>query len=96
MVMSTEWVGLSESWCLGMCRTPLAPPLTVPPLPPKPMMDRNKAAELPKLQVGFIDFVCTFVYKVSAGSTGPTGPGGRAVESSATQGRPGPPSSHLQ
>lgn len=29
------------------------------------MMDRNKAAELPKLQVGFIDFVCTFVYKVS-------------------------------
>ncbi|KAJ1061046.1 hypothetical protein K5549_002333 [Capra hircus] len=27
------------------------------------MMDRNKAAELPKLQVGFIDFVCTFVYK---------------------------------
>lgn len=32
--------------------------------PFKPMMDRNKAAELPKLQVGFIDFVCTFVYKV--------------------------------
>ncbi|XP_010833684.1 PREDICTED: rod cGMP-specific 3',5'-cyclic phosphodiesterase subunit beta-like, partial [Bison bison bison] len=31
--------------------------------PSKPMMDRNKAAELPKLQVGFIDFVCTFVYK---------------------------------
>lgn len=29
------------------------------------MMDRRKAAELPKLQVGFIDFVCTFVYKVS-------------------------------
>lgn len=28
------------------------------------MMDRNKADELPKLQVGFIDFVCTFVYKV--------------------------------
>lgn len=28
------------------------------------MMDRNKAAELPKLQCGFIDFVCTFVYKV--------------------------------
>ncbi|KAG8593582.1 hypothetical protein GDO81_000887 [Engystomops pustulosus] len=27
------------------------------------MMDRNKAAELPKLQCGFIDFVCTFVYK---------------------------------
>lgn len=35
-------------------------------LPHKPMMDRNKAAELPKLQVGFIDFVCTFVYKVSS------------------------------
>ncbi|KAI5945747.1 Rod cGMP-specific 3',5'-cyclic phosphodiesterase subunit beta [Manis javanica] len=30
---------------------------------PIPMMDRNKAAELPKLQVGFIDFVCSFVYK---------------------------------
>ncbi|XP_006874179.1 PREDICTED: rod cGMP-specific 3',5'-cyclic phosphodiesterase subunit beta [Chrysochloris asiatica] len=30
---------------------------------PIPMMDRSKAAELPKLQVGFIDFVCTFVYK---------------------------------
>ncbi|KAM6221526.1 rod cGMP-specific 3',5'-cyclic phosphodiesterase subunit beta [Rhynchocyon petersi] len=30
---------------------------------PIPMMDRNKAGELPKLQVGFIDFVCTFVYK---------------------------------
>lgn len=28
------------------------------------MMDRNKKDELPKLQVGFIDFVCTFVYKV--------------------------------
>lgn len=28
------------------------------------MMDRAKAAELPKLQCGFIDFVCTFVYKV--------------------------------
>uniref|UniRef100_A0A8C9V7G2 Phosphodiesterase n=1 Tax=Scleropages formosus TaxID=113540 RepID=A0A8C9V7G2_SCLFO len=28
-----------------------------------PMMDRYKAAELPKLQCGFIDFVCTFVYK---------------------------------
>lgn len=37
------------------------------------MMDRNKAAELPKLQVGFIDFVCTFVYKVSSGA-GPAGP----------------------
>uniref|UniRef100_A0A8C3IA57 Phosphodiesterase n=1 Tax=Chrysemys picta bellii TaxID=8478 RepID=A0A8C3IA57_CHRPI len=32
---------------------------------PIPMMDRKKAPELPKLQVGFIDFVCTFVYKVS-------------------------------
>ncbi|XP_032877450.1 rod cGMP-specific 3',5'-cyclic phosphodiesterase subunit beta-like [Amblyraja radiata] len=30
---------------------------------PIPMMDRNKSDELPKLQVGFIDFVCTFVYK---------------------------------
>ncbi|XP_076020171.1 rod cGMP-specific 3',5'-cyclic phosphodiesterase subunit beta [Genypterus blacodes] len=30
---------------------------------PIPMMDRNHAAELPKLQCGFIDFVCTFVYK---------------------------------
>uniref|UniRef100_A0A8D0H340 Phosphodiesterase n=1 Tax=Sphenodon punctatus TaxID=8508 RepID=A0A8D0H340_SPHPU len=30
---------------------------------PIPMMDRKKAVELPKLQVGFIDFVCTFVYK---------------------------------
>ncbi|XP_006627296.1 rod cGMP-specific 3',5'-cyclic phosphodiesterase subunit beta [Lepisosteus oculatus] len=30
---------------------------------PIPMMDRNKAAELPKLQCGFIDFVCSFVYK---------------------------------
>ncbi|XP_068133228.1 rod cGMP-specific 3',5'-cyclic phosphodiesterase subunit alpha isoform X2 [Hyperolius riggenbachi] len=30
---------------------------------PIPMMDRNKADELPKLQCGFIDFVCTFVYK---------------------------------
>ncbi|XP_061412485.1 cone cGMP-specific 3',5'-cyclic phosphodiesterase subunit alpha'-like [Lethenteron reissneri] len=30
---------------------------------PIPMMDRNKAVELPKLQCGFIDFVCTFVYK---------------------------------
>ncbi|XP_012925259.2 LOW QUALITY PROTEIN: cone cGMP-specific 3',5'-cyclic phosphodiesterase subunit alpha' [Heterocephalus glaber] len=28
---------------------------------PIPMMDRNKKDELPKLQVGFIDFVCTFV-----------------------------------
>uniref|UniRef100_A0AAQ6IBN7 Phosphodiesterase n=1 Tax=Anabas testudineus TaxID=64144 RepID=A0AAQ6IBN7_ANATE len=30
---------------------------------PIPMMDRNKADELPKLQCGFIDFVCAFVYK---------------------------------
>lgn len=28
------------------------------------MMDRNHAAELPKMQCGFIDFVCSFVYKV--------------------------------
>uniref|UniRef100_A0A8C2F0W4 Phosphodiesterase n=1 Tax=Cyprinus carpio TaxID=7962 RepID=A0A8C2F0W4_CYPCA len=32
--------------------------------PFQPMMDRNKADELPKLQCGFIDFVCSFVYKV--------------------------------
>ncbi|XP_076155130.1 cone cGMP-specific 3',5'-cyclic phosphodiesterase subunit alpha' [Alosa pseudoharengus] len=30
---------------------------------PIPMMDRNKAAELPKMQCGFINFVCSFVYK---------------------------------
>ncbi|XP_076005187.1 rod cGMP-specific 3',5'-cyclic phosphodiesterase subunit alpha [Genypterus blacodes] len=30
---------------------------------PIPMMDRNHAADLPKMQCGFIDFVCTFVYK---------------------------------
>ncbi|XP_026859427.2 rod cGMP-specific 3',5'-cyclic phosphodiesterase subunit alpha [Electrophorus electricus] len=30
---------------------------------PIPMMDRKKADELPKLQCGFIDFVCSFVYK---------------------------------
>ncbi|XP_064175397.1 cone cGMP-specific 3',5'-cyclic phosphodiesterase subunit alpha' [Anguilla rostrata] len=30
---------------------------------PIPMMDRNKAEELPKMQCGFIDFVCSFVYK---------------------------------
>lgn len=48
------------------------------------MMDRNKAAELPKLQVGFIDFVCTFVYKVSTlvwGLAGFTGVGGTGVGS---------------
>lgn len=28
------------------------------------MMDRNHSAELPKMQCGFIDFVCSFVYKV--------------------------------
>ncbi|TNN26495.1 Rod cGMP-specific 3',5'-cyclic phosphodiesterase subunit beta [Liparis tanakae] len=28
-----------------------------------PMMDRNKSADLPKMQCGFIDFVCAFVYK---------------------------------
>lgn len=44
------------------------------------MMDRNKAAELPKLQVGFIDFVCTFVYKVSTpGSQAEEGTGGVAL-----------------
>ncbi|KAI3363226.1 hypothetical protein L3Q82_011860, partial [Scortum barcoo] len=30
---------------------------------PIPMMDRNHAGELPKMQCGFIDFVCSFVYK---------------------------------
>ncbi|CAB1443682.1 unnamed protein product [Pleuronectes platessa] len=30
---------------------------------PIPMMDRDHAAELPKMQCGFIDFVCSFVYK---------------------------------
>ncbi|XP_031417082.1 cone cGMP-specific 3',5'-cyclic phosphodiesterase subunit alpha' [Clupea harengus] len=30
---------------------------------PIPMMDRNKFAELPKMQCGFIMFVCSFVYK---------------------------------
>ncbi|KAB5555323.1 hypothetical protein PHYPO_G00032460 [Pangasianodon hypophthalmus] len=30
---------------------------------PIPMMDRKKADELPKMQCGFIDFVCSFVYK---------------------------------
>lgn len=32
------------------------------------MMDRNKADELPKMQCGFIDFVCSFVYKVKYSS----------------------------
>ncbi|XP_033991315.1 rod cGMP-specific 3',5'-cyclic phosphodiesterase subunit alpha [Trematomus bernacchii] len=30
---------------------------------PIPMMDRSKSDELPKMQCGFIDFVCAFVYK---------------------------------
>uniref|UniRef100_A0A671KI96 Phosphodiesterase n=1 Tax=Sinocyclocheilus anshuiensis TaxID=1608454 RepID=A0A671KI96_9TELE len=30
---------------------------------PIPMMDRNKSDELPKMPCGFIDFVCSFVYK---------------------------------
>ena len=29
------------------------------------MMDRKKKDDLPKMQVGFIDFICTPVYKVS-------------------------------
>lgn len=29
------------------------------------MMDRNCAEQLPKMQCGFIDFVCSFVYKVT-------------------------------
>uniref|UniRef100_A0A8C9X639 Phosphodiesterase n=1 Tax=Sander lucioperca TaxID=283035 RepID=A0A8C9X639_SANLU len=32
---------------------------------PIPMMDRNCAEQLPKMQCGFIDFVCSFVYKVT-------------------------------
>lgn len=31
---------------------------------PTPMMDRQKHGELPKMQVGFIDFVCLPLYKV--------------------------------
>ena len=30
------------------------------------MMDRKKKEELPKMQVGFIDFICTALYEVSA------------------------------
>uniref|UniRef100_A0A8C9YDL1 Phosphodiesterase n=1 Tax=Sander lucioperca TaxID=283035 RepID=A0A8C9YDL1_SANLU len=30
---------------------------------PIPMMDRTKSDDLPKMQCGFIDFVCAFVYK---------------------------------
>lgn len=30
----------------------------------QPMMDRKKKDDLPKMQVGFIDFICTPVYKV--------------------------------
>ncbi|XP_076460762.1 cGMP-specific 3',5'-cyclic phosphodiesterase-like isoform X2 [Babylonia areolata] len=33
---------------------------------PIPMMDRNKKDELPKMQVGFIDAICTPVYKLFA------------------------------
>lgn len=33
--------------------------------PPQPMMDRNCSEQLPKMQCGFIDFVCSFVYKVT-------------------------------
>nr|KAF6349640.1 phosphodiesterase 6A [Myotis myotis] len=56
------------SWRLGLGLARMPHPqegpaqLTLSP-PRQPMMDRNKADELPKLQVGFIDFVCTFVYK---------------------------------
>lgn len=65
--------------------------------PSKPMMDRNKAAELPKLQVGFIDFVCTFVYKVRGGAVlawVAGGGGGWWVTRSSRVPR-APPSSHL-
>lgn len=34
----------------------------------QPMMDRNCAEQLPKMQCGFIDFVCSFVYKVMSRS----------------------------
>lgn len=61
----------------GLSGRPTAQPLTVSSLPHKPMMDRNKAAELPKLQVGFIDFVCTFVYKVSRAGQGLAGFAGK-------------------
>lgn len=57
---SQTGAGLSESW--GSDVSTLCSPCLCSPC--KPMMDRNKAAELPKLQVGFIDFVCSFVYKV--------------------------------
>ena len=30
----------------------------------QPMMDRNKKDELPKMQVGFIDAICSPIYKV--------------------------------
>ncbi|XP_015761877.1 PREDICTED: cGMP-specific 3',5'-cyclic phosphodiesterase-like [Acropora digitifera] len=33
---------------------------------PIPMMDRKKKDELPKMQVGFIDFICLPVYSVSS------------------------------
>ncbi|KAK7496272.1 hypothetical protein BaRGS_00012437, partial [Batillaria attramentaria] len=33
---------------------------------PIPMMDRNKKDELPKMQVGFIDAICTPIYKLFA------------------------------
>lgn len=38
--------------------------LSSSPASPQPMMDRNCAEQLPKMQCGFIDFVCSFVYKV--------------------------------
>ena len=31
----------------------------------KAMMDRKKKDELPKMQVGFIDAICTPIYKVT-------------------------------
>ena len=35
---------------------------------PIPMMDRNKKRELPKMQVGFIDFICMPIYKIMGGA----------------------------
>ena len=32
---------------------------------PMPMMDRSKEGELPKMQIGFIDGVCSMAYNVS-------------------------------
>jgi len=31
---------------------------------PMPMMDRSKSGDLPKMQIGFIDGVCSMAYQV--------------------------------